>query len=97
MKTSSLAKHIAEKTEDAYSADRYSNWAAVAEVLLQRGHSEAEVEEILRSKWTRWAADASNKPYGKASSKSMLSWLEHTFDSLAHERREVTAMIEGRR
>ncbi|MFM9469743.1 hypothetical protein ACKI1K_43920, partial [Streptomyces scabiei] len=42
---------------DAYSADRYNSWPAVAQVLINRGYNDRQVEAIMRSKWTRWAND----------------------------------------
>lgn len=52
---------LARATEDAYSADRYGReWGKAATMLLQRQFTEREAEAILRSKWTRWAADAAS-------------------------------------
>lgn len=56
-----LSKTIADKTADAYSFGRYTNWRALVLLLLQRGYSAEEVEVMVRSKWTRWAADVANK------------------------------------
>lgn len=58
------AKALAEKTEDAYSADSYASWSAVCAMLLRRGFSEREAEAILRSKWTRWAGDMESRNDG---------------------------------
>lgn len=58
-----LYAEIADRTEDAYSCDRYGNeWANCAKTLLVRGYTEAETEWVLRSKWMRWAADQSMDP-----------------------------------
>lgn len=65
-KTTSSAAALAERTSDCFSFDRYANWAAVAKMLLAKGYTDQQAEAILRSKWTRWAADASNKRYGQA-------------------------------
>lgn len=89
MKISLTAKDVAEKTQDAYSVDRYTSWAAVAQLLLDRGYDDKQVEAILRSKWTRWAADASDKPYGKATSTHVAAWLDKTFLTRAAERKDV--------
>lgn len=63
---SKLAREIAKRCEDAYSADAYRSWSAVAQFLLNLGYSERETEAIMRSKHTRWARDrASSYPYGK--------------------------------
>jgi len=53
---------LAAKTSDAYSADSYTNWTACARLLARLGYDEREAEAILRSKWTRWARDAWDKP-----------------------------------
>jgi len=54
------AATIAAETMDAYSADRYGErgWRGMARELLKRGFTPDEAETILRSKHTRWAADA---------------------------------------
>lgn len=57
MSTSEQAARVVDQTSAAYSADRYADWAAVAEMLLNRGYTEQEAAAILLSKWTRWAAD----------------------------------------
>lgn len=40
-----MSDHIkmAQKTGDAYSADRYVDWSAVAKMLFDRGYSDREV------------------------------------------------------
>lgn len=63
MKTSTAARQLATRTEDAYSADRYANWTAVADKLLRAGYDEKQAEAIMRSKWTRWAADADSQKH----------------------------------
>lgn len=40
-----------------YSKDRYRSWTSVAYALLEMGLNEQEAEAVMRSKWTRWAAD----------------------------------------
>lgn len=57
---------LAEKTSDAFSFDTYGAkaWKACVRMLLKR-HEDfgpREVEAILRSKWTRWAADGAKNP-----------------------------------
>ena len=69
MKRRAQAAILAERTEDAYSANRYGSWQEVARRLLRMGFSEAEAEAVMRSKITRWAADASNARYGKVPAK----------------------------
>jgi len=50
----------------AYSFERYgaANWQAAARMLARRRYTARAIEAILRSKWTRWAADAANKSEG---------------------------------
>lgn len=49
---------LALRLENAYSTDRYRNgWSGCVRMLLKRGYNEAQIEAIIRSKWTRWAAD----------------------------------------
>lgn len=69
------AKELANKCADAYSADRYASWPAVAEWLLRKGYTEAEAEAIMRSKWTRWAADASSNRYGRNTAADLAAWM----------------------
>jgi len=58
-----LAKQVAEKTQDAYSFDRYGEqaWGACCFMLLGQGYTAKDVEAIMRSKWTRWAGDMASK------------------------------------
>ena len=67
---------LAAATEDAYSFDRYRSWHACAALLARRGYTAAEAECILRSKWTRWAADQSAAPYGRATSADLDRFLQ---------------------
>lgn len=79
MKISDKAKLLAEKTSDAYSADRFKNWGAVVHMLLKKGYSEMETEAILRSKWTRWACDQDTgrgSTYGHHTSKALERFIE---------------------
>lgn len=58
MTTHSIAA-MAAKTADAYSFGRYGAeaWASNVMWLFDRGLSPEAVEAVMRSKWTRWAAD----------------------------------------
>lgn len=89
MKITQQAKDLASKTSDAYSSDRFKNWGAVVQTLLNLGYSELETEAILRSKWTRWACDmdTSRNNYGHHTSSAMIRFLEGTPQS------EVTALV----
>lgn len=70
------AEEIALNASNAYSADRYGSWKACALMLLKRGYDEHETDAILRSKWTRWAADASNARYGKVPASAIATFLD---------------------
>lgn len=72
------AAEIAARTEDAYSFSRYApgQWHVAAAMLLRRGYSEQETEAVLRSKWTRWAADAAGADYGQAFAHMLTSFLD---------------------
>lgn len=75
MPTINKAEKLAERTSDAYSADRYLSWTACAALLLGRGFSEDEAEAILRSKWMRWAADQADGE--KATVDDLANWLDN--------------------
>lgn len=63
MRTMSVAEMIAEKTRDAYSfgvSYGIREWTRIARFLLDKGYSPKAVEEILYSKYMRWAHDNSN-------------------------------------
>jgi len=72
------ADALAERTADAYSADNYTEagWRGAALMLLKRGCTEQEAEEILRSKYTRWACDHSGKPYGTNNGQDLARYLD---------------------
>jgi hypothetical protein len=61
-----MVETLATATADAYSYDNYNDigWRQAIRKLAQRGYSAREIEAIVRSKWTRWAADMSGKRYG---------------------------------
>lgn len=60
-----LATKLAAQTSDAYSYDRYgvSEWQKCIWFLLEEGYTNEAIEQILRSKTMRWAADGSPKGY----------------------------------
>lgn len=68
------AKNIAAR--GGYSQDRYSSWEDVAQTLLNLSFSDKEAEAIMRSKFTRWAADASDEVYGEVSSADLVAYLK---------------------
>jgi hypothetical protein len=69
-------KALTEKTSDAYSACRYNSWKACVKKLRVFGCNDNEIEAILRSKWTRWAADSSKSSYGKESSVDLINYIK---------------------
>lgn len=71
------AKRVAERCSDAYSANRYYSWTEVAKALLVRNYDEFMTEAIMRSKFTRWAADTSENSYGKAPSRVLVEYLDN--------------------
>jgi hypothetical protein len=72
------AQRVADRTKDAWSVERYGalRWRACAKMLLARGFTEREAEAILRSKWTRWAADYSKHPYGYTTSADLSRYID---------------------
>ena len=68
---------IAEKCADAYSADRYASWLAVAKMLAKRGLNAGEIEAVMRSKWTRWAGDSSAHGYGRVTAKDLAHYVDN--------------------
>ncbi len=69
-------EEMEEKTSGAYSYGRYRSWKQCIRVLRKMGFDDREVEAILLSKWTRWAADQSSAPYGKATSEDLRRYIE---------------------
>ncbi len=68
---------LLERLVHAYSTPNYRNgWAGCVRMLRERGFDDRQVEAIIRSKWTRWAADASNKPYGQNTSSDLARFLD---------------------
>src|SRR6266404_2780101 len=67
---------FAEELSDAYSTSNYRNgWGACIKLLRRRYLDDRQIEAIIRSKWTRWAADASNKRYGSVSAVDLINWM----------------------
>lgn len=73
-----LAKTIAMRADDAYSRDRYSDasWWSCAALLLRRGFRENEVEQVLRSRWMRAAADFAGFKVNDATSGDLARYLD---------------------
>ena len=91
-----LAKQIAQATEDAYSFNRYGakRWEACCFMLLGYGFTAREVEAIMRSKWTRWAGDASNNRYGYINSADLKRFANWTADDTRRQVHEMAAPSE---
>lgn len=68
---------IAEQTNTATSWDRYApaGWRNCCQQLALLGYDAYAIEQIMRSKWTRWAADAITRPYGTHDWFSLESFL----------------------
>ena len=82
------ALFIAAKCSDAYSFDRYRSWPALAKMLARRGFNANEIEAILRSKLTRWAADWSRvQRYGHATAADLERFLnsDHNLQQTVRE------------
>ena len=70
------AREIADRAADSYSRDRYNNWVAVASGLLKMGLDDLQAEAVMRSKWTRWAADEQGRPYGHATHSCVTNFVK---------------------
>jgi hypothetical protein len=70
------ADEVAAICADAYSADRYRSWRGVASALLQQGLTPLQTEAVMRSKWTRWAADAHSARYGQVPTKAIVAFVK---------------------
>jgi hypothetical protein len=92
------AKALALRTEDAYSFDRYANWPATAQALLDFGLNEAQAEAVLRSKFMRWAADQVDFPYGEVPAQAIIEALEKPHNLLIGRNQdlmtEINKMVE---
>lgn len=68
---------LAARLSNAYSTDRYRNgWSACIRMLIKRGYNEKEIEAIIRSKWTRYAADMSPNQYGYVTGADLARFLD---------------------
>lgn len=73
---SKTPEELAAMTADAYSVNRYNSWLALVKMLQKRNYTDREVEAILRSKWTRWAADSSRNPNRGATAADLERFLD---------------------
>lgn len=63
----------------AYSSDAYTPnaWRQCCRMLARRGFSGEQIEDIMRSKFTRWASDGRKaKAFGHANSKDLERFLD---------------------
>ena len=69
--------YLVEKTENAYSFNRYgeSNWRECIKMLADKGLNADEIEAVMCSKWTRWAGDMSNNPYGNVTAQDLAKYI----------------------
>ena len=88
------AQELAERTEGAYSSGRYRSWKAVARLLLKRGYTPEEAEAIMRSKWTRWAADYSDARDGCVPAKAVAEFLD-SYKDPDKLKRDVAGLVAG--
>lgn len=67
------AKALAALTANAYSAERYGSWTAVAAGLLRAGFKPWEAEAVMRSKLARHAADETAYAYGRVPARVLVN------------------------
>ncbi len=72
-------RQVAADCSDAYSVDAFFSWQDLGAALAKRGLTEREIEAVLRSKFTRWAADeacgSKGKKYGHLRATDLVEWL----------------------
>ena len=83
---------LSVRTFDAHSFVRYASWKACAAAVLRRGYTDRQAEEILRSKFMRWAADQSDAPYGYATAQDLLRFMDRCQGQTRALLEEVTAL-----
>jgi len=72
---------FAQELSNAYSTDRYRNgWSGCIRMLRRRRYNDRQIEAIIRSKWTRWAGDASYNSYGRVTSTDLSNFLDKQTD-----------------
>ena len=68
-------KVFAKELSDAYSSAAYkAGWGSCIKMLRKRGYNDAQVEAIIRSKFTRWARDMHSSYHGNA--PMLARWLD---------------------
>lgn len=92
MNTKLSVQELNDKLQDAYSTSNYNgNWSPCIKMLRKRGYDDRQVEAIIRSKWTRWAGDSSDKRYGHVNSADLARFL----DSQKNLAAEVAELVTG--
>lgn len=68
------ADALAEVTQDAYSFGFYSvrGWRTAIYVLVERGFSNQQIAQLMRSKHTRWAGDNADRHDRKYTSTDLV-------------------------
>ena len=85
------ATRFAKELKDAYSTSRYRcGWRGCIVALRSREYDDRQIEAIIRSKWTRWAADDKGRP-GQATAADLLKWMDDTRNKVTPE--EVQELI----
>jgi hypothetical protein len=80
----SRAEALAKVTEDAYSHGFYTErgWLNAIRVLVQRGFSNEQIDQLMRSKHTRWAGDCADRHDRKYNSADLVKrYLDVSFGS----------------
>jgi hypothetical protein len=81
MLTKTRIMKLEEQLSSAYSTDRYRNgWRACIKMLYNHGLSIDNIEAVICSKWTRWAADASKARYGYCTAKDLERFMDSNKD-----------------
>jgi hypothetical protein len=88
------AAQFAIELASAYSTSRYKGgWVGCIEMLRKRGYSDPQIEAIIRSKWTRWAADnSSDDEY--ATADDLVRFIDNPRNCCTLS--EVNSMVEGK-
>jgi exonuclease V gamma subunit len=70
-------EQLAEKCESAYSTGRYrEGWAPCIRMLRKEFLlDDRQIEAVIRSKWTRWAADMHDAPYGHVPARALRDFM----------------------
>lgn len=85
-------KTLAERLRDAFSTANYQGgWKNCIKMLRKRGYNDTEIEAIIRSKWTRWAAASSGKRYGYNTSTDLAGYLDDPSNGCTQE--EVSILV----